>query len=438
MRFLLNVVYLIALVAISPWLLWQAITKDKYREGWGAKLWGVVPRRSGQGQCIWLHAVSVGEVSLLAPLVDELQGRCSAVELVISTTTKTGYDLARQKYPNLTVFYCPLDFSWAVRRAVRRIRPTCLVLVELEIWPNLIDAVSRFGAQTAVVNGRLSRQSFRGYRRIRAVMRRVLAKLAWIAVQNEEYAERFRSLGASAEQLVITGSLKYDGAETSRTNALTMRLATLAGIGVDDVVLLAGSTQPPEEQLALETFRILKDEFPRLRLMLVPRHPHRFDSVAELLDRSGLCWQRRSRLETGGASPDARILLVDSVGELHGWWGTASIAFVGGSLGQRGGQNMIEPAAYGAAVCFGPNTRNFRDVVEALLACDGALVVDSGAALTAFVRKCLVDPAYTEALGGRAARLVGQGLGATTRTADQLVARLGIETAKTNRRSAAA
>jgi 3-deoxy-D-manno-octulosonic-acid transferase len=182
------------------------------------------------------------------------------------------------------------------------------------------------------------------------------------------------------------------------------------------VVLLAGSTQEPEEAAAVEIFRALQPAWPQLRLVLVPRHPERFESVARLLDTSGVLWHRRTLLDQNPATPGARILLVDVVGELGAWWGTARIGFVGGSLSNRGGQNMIEPAAYGVAVCFGPNTRNFRDIVAAMLARDAAVVVRSTAEFRRFVERCLSDGAYTAALGGRAKALVAEQLGATDRT----------------------
>ncbi|MCH8047708.1 MAG: 3-deoxy-D-manno-octulosonic acid transferase [Planctomycetes bacterium] len=433
MSYLLNVLYLTLLFAASPWLLWQCWRKGKYREGFAEKLLGRVPMREGDGPCMWLHAVSVGEVNLLGPLIEALRRDAPQLEFVISTTTMTGYALAKKTYADHLVFYCPLDFSWAVRTAMRRIRPDVLVLAELELWPNLIRAAKIHGAKVAVVNGRLSERSYRGYRRLRPLIGRLLRCIDLLAVQNACYAERFERLGASPGSLHVTGSLKFDGAETDRHNRASERLRTWAGFRPGDVVFLAGSTQEPEEALALETFRLLRDEFPQLRLVLVPRHPDRFEAVADLLRESGLPWRRRSTCATAGlsssefgtagqASSGTRqttpaILLVDTIGELSAWWGTASIAYVGGSMGRRGGQNMIEPAAYGAAVCFGPQTANFRDVVRALLAAEAAVVVHDGRELTAFVRRMITSPAIATQMGHRAQSLVQSQKGATQATA---------------------
>ena len=455
MPYLLNFIYLGLIAAAGPWLVYQAIRKGKYRQGYAQKFLGLVPRRTSNSKCIWLHAVSVGEVNLLAALIERIAQARPDWQCVVSTTTMTGMALAKKKYPKLAVFYCPLDFSWAVKAAVRRVRPDVLVLAELELWPNLIGFARRSGARVAVINGRLSERSARGYGRIRPFVARLLGRMDLVAVQDETYAKRFRGLGAPARTVQVTGSMKYDGAQTDRNNPATQELRRVAGFDDHDIVFLAGSTQEPEEAAALDTYRRLHEQWPRLRLVLVPRHPDRFAAVAKILDSSGVPWQRRTELDrenagaTAGLSssasceasgnalldkpavaPDfqqaARVLLVDVVGELGAWWGTAQIAFVGGSMGSRGGQNMIEPAAYGAAVSFGPNTRNFRDVVTALLDQRAAVVVENGSELTDFVRRCLEDTSLRDALGDRARQLVARQLGATDRTLELLVA-LGSE-----------
>lgn len=435
MPYLLNLLYLALLVVIAPWLVYQSLRTGKYRQGWRHKLLGQVPERSGDAFCVWLHAVSVGEVNLLEPLIRELARRNPDWQFVISTTTQTGYALACKKHSELTVFYCPLDFTWAVRRAMRRIRPQLFLLAELELWPNLLWAARRHGVRVAVVNGRLSEHSFRGYRRVRGLMRRWLKQIDLVLAQTPEYAQRFIDLGADPSAVTVTGSIKFDGARSDRNNPLTVRLRQLAGFAEDEVVWLAGSTQEPEEAIAIRVFQRLAAEHPRLRLVLVPRHPERFDGVARLLEQSGLTWRRRSELtepalppvETGaesglsaGTQKTRPALLVDTVGELGGWWGTAQLAFVGGSLGNRGGQNMIEPAAYGAAVCFGPNTRNFRDVVAALLQREAAVVVADEDELYAFLQHCLADPEQATSLGQRARDFVASQQGATAATAEQL------------------
>ncbi len=257
MAYLLDAFYVLALLLASPWLAWRSLRTGRYREGFGAKLLGLVPQRSGSRPCVWLHAVSVGEVNLLGTLLAELAGERPDWQCVVSTTTKTGYALARRLYPELTVFYCPLDFSWAVRRAIRRIRPTLLVLAELELWPNLVRIARDRGVRIAVINGRLSAHSFHGYRRIGWLIRPLLERISLIAAQNEEYAERFAALGARPGAVHITGSLKFDRAQSDRASPAVARLRALAGLTDDDIVFLAGSTQEPEEAIAIDVFQRL-------------------------------------------------------------------------------------------------------------------------------------------------------------------------------------
>jgi len=418
--FLLNIIYVAAIVLAFPCLLYQRLRHGKYRDGWPAKFWGLVPERMSNKPCLWLHAVSVGEVNLLEPIVKRWERLHPDWDCVISTTTQTGLQLAKKKYAPLTVFYCPLDFTWAVRRAMRRIRPTLLVLAELELWPNLISAARAHGTKVAVINGRLSQKSFQGYHRIRWLAARVLQQIDALAIQTEEYAERFCALGALPASVHVTGSIKFDGARTNRNSPEVQRLAHLAGIQPNDIVFLAGSTQAPEESLALSVFQRLAIDLPQLRLILVPRHPERFGEVAAMLDRSGVKYSRRSQLATDhwqwATESPPRVLLIDAIGELGHWWGTAQIAFVGGSLTQRGGQNMIEPAGYGAAISFGPNTWNFRDIVSLLLSHDAAVVVRDERELESFVRRCLTDSTYAAGLGRRARELVLQQQGAADRT----------------------
>ncbi|PQO36445.1 3-deoxy-D-manno-octulosonic acid transferase [Blastopirellula marina] len=420
MGWLFNVVYLGALVVAMPYFAWSTLVRGRRRGGFLQKFFGLVAVREGDEPCVWLHAVSVGEVNLLATVIGAIRRENSAVEIYITTTTHSGYELARARYDDCLVSYAPLDFSWAVKTALRRIRPQTLILAELEIWPNLITIANRSDVNIAVINGRLSEKSYQGYRRVRSILRPVLRKIDCIAVQDWTYGERFVALGAPTKRVISTGSLKFDGAETNRRNSKTLRLRRLAQIPNDAIVFLAGSTQAGEEEAALDAFQTAAERHPLLRLILVPRHPERFDEVAEMLDERGVNWSRRSSLEHSVVDPTANVLLVDTVGELGAWWGVADIAFVGGSFGRRGGQNMIEPAAYGAAVSFGPNTKNFRDIVQLLLDADAAVMVADEAGLVEFVSRSLDDPQWREALGQNAQRVVAAQLGAVQRTMEAL------------------
>lgn len=424
---LLNIFYFLALIVFSPVLLYRA-ARGKYRRGILDRFLGRVPKlepkdsREGKGTRVWFQAVSVGEVNLLRPILRELKKQAADWEVVISSTSQAGYDLACRLFPDIPVFRCPLDFTWSVRRAVRAVDPDLLVLVELELWPNLIRAAKKHGAKTAIVNGRISDQSFPSYRKIRFFLRRLFRSIDRVMSGSRESSRRFVELGLSEERLSVTGSIKFDGATGDRANEKTAALAALAGITADDQVFLAGSTQSGEEEMALASYRALAGEYPNLRLIVVPRHPERFDEVAEMLAGSGIPFARRGRLDDLSVSEEQkRVLLIDTIGELGAWWGTASIAFVGGSMGSRGGQNMLEPAAYGAAVCFGPNTRNFREIARGLLDADGARVVHDGEELTEFVRRCLSDPDFARSLGERARELVRSQKGAAESSVRELL-----------------
>jgi len=305
---------------------------------------------------------------------------------------------------------------------MNRVEPDLIVLGELELWPNLLGIAARRGIPVIVANGRMSDRSFRGYRRLGGIARKMLSQLGAVLARSEEDAARFRSLGAG--DVEVTGSMKFDGVEGDRNAAGVRELASLAGLG-DAPVFLAGSTQAPEEALAIDAFRAVSQRHPRLKLLIVPRHVERSAEIADLLESKGVRWQNRSRLETDGANPEARVLLVDTTGELSRWWGTATVAFVGGSLdGNRGGQNMLEPAAYGLPLCFGPHTWNFREEVAMLLAAGGADVVHDGRELEAFLQRALADRSWSDSLATAARSLVQANRGAVRRTAERVVERL--------------
>ena len=427
---LLNAVYLVAFVVLLPWVAWRKFSGGRpVAAPWTRFTGGIapLPRCDAGVSRIWLHGVSVGEVQLLSVLAAEIRRQAETdgrqVDCVISSSTTTGLDVAAKRFGTDHTFPCPLDFTWAVNRVLDRVRPDLLVLGELELWPNLLACVHARGIPVVVANARMSEKSAQGYGRIRPIVRRMLKKVSLVIARSQEDADRFTSFAPPEGcDVIVTGSMKFDGVKGNRQAPEVMQLRQLAGFQDDDVVFLAGSTQAPEEQLAVDAFRVAAARHPHLRLVIVPRHVERTPEIVALLDRSGVRWQLRSRLGTPvaplPADPQARALLVDTTGELGWWWGTSRIAFVGGSLdGKRGGQNMLEPAAYGAAVSFGPHTRNFRDEVRRLLAADAAVVVADGAALTEFVRQCLETEGFAAALGGRAAQLVASQRGSTAATA---------------------
>ncbi len=310
--------------------------------------------------------------------------------------------------------------------------PQQVVLVELELWPNLIRETFRRGIALALINGRISERSHRGYRRIRPLISRLLAKCDLLAVQSSTYRERLMDLGAPPQRIEVTGSVKFDGTPEAVNDVAADQLRRSFGLGPEHHVLVAGSTHGPEERHVLDTYRELKAEFPKLRLLLVPRHQERFDEVARLVQSCGFPLLRRTSTEScssgDGASANTvssglepPVLLLDTLGELSQCWRLASIAFVGGSLMKRGGQNMIEPAGCGAAVLVGPHTHNFHDVVTGLKSQGGVRVVANAQELTRTVRDCLEHPEVARQQGDAARQFVRAQRGAAVRTVQLLL-----------------
>ena len=425
MRWLLNAVYMLLLVSISPVITWRMFRHGRYRQGLAEKLLGRVDFLADGRPVVWFHAVSVGEVIQLQKVVDEFRRRTrDEFQIVISTSTDTGWELVQKRFADCQKTWFPLDFSWAVSEAIRRIRPAQVVLMELELWPNFLAECHRLDVPVSIINARMSERSHRGYGRIRFLLKPLFARLALVAAQSQTYADRLISLGASEQRTVVTGSIKFDGVETSRTNSKTENLRRIFGFKSGETVFVAGSTQGPEEQLALETWLQLRRKHSQLRLILVPRHRERFDEVAALVTSRNLPLLRRSSAQDSSqqhAETDNKpVILLDTIGELSACWGLADVAFVGGSFGNRGGQNMMEPSAYGACVLFGPNTWNFRDIVERFREAEGCVQLQSSRQLTSTVDELLNDPARRQQLGRNAQKAVLQQQGATARTAELL------------------
>ena len=426
MAYLLNILYLIGLLVVSPWLCYRALTTGKYRRGVFAKATGLVAHpllpRTKSRPTAWFHGVSVGEIHLLRQVIARFRSRHPDWQCVVSTTTDTGHDEATKCFADLPVVYWPFDFTWAIRRAFQRIQPDLLVLAEGEIWPNVLQISQRAGVKLAMVNGRISPKSARRFGRFAWLAKGLFARFDLIAAQTEEYADGYRRLGA--KNVVVTGSVKYDGTAGDRRHPRTQHLRRLLGIGANELVLVAGSTQSPEEACLIDFFQQAQTLYPNLRLILVPRQKDRFEEVAQLLEKSTIPFLRRSQLlDSPTRKPPSAlpILLVDTIGELGAVWGLADVAFVGGSLdGHRGGQNMIEPAAYGAAVVFGPHTWNFKDTVARLLDQQAAIEVPSPEELHQELSRLLGDEVARGKLGNAARRLVATQQGATERTLNAL------------------
>jgi 3-deoxy-D-manno-octulosonic-acid transferase len=427
---LLDLLYVLALVVLSPWLLWRSVRTGRYRNDLAAKLLGRVRVDHAYSRAlpvVWFHAVSVGEVNLLATLIPAFQKRRPDCRIVVSATTDTGLAEARRRFSDRDVIAWPFDFSWAVAAALDAVRPALIVLTESELWPNFLQAAGDRAIPVIAVNARMSPRSFARLKRVRGLAARFLfARVSRFAVQEQEYAERLRQLGVPRDKLAVTGSVKYDGAIPDGASEKTAQLRRLLGVSTTGgaVIWLAGSTHAPEEAIVLAVFARLRVRFPGLRLILVPRHPDRFEEVAGLVEQSRLPVVRRSRVNQPLAETPA-VTLLDTLGELGAAWGLADVGFTGGSLdGTRGGQSMIEPAGYGVPCAFGPHVWNFKDAAKRLLEVGGAVMVNDELQLEEALAKLIGDPELRARMGLAARDLVRRQQGATARTLEELDALL--------------
>ena len=431
--FFYNLALLGVLLAGSPWWLWRMATTQKYREGIPERL-GRVPKRildrdrAGRDRnepdlpVIWLHAVSVGEILAVGRLVAELDRDFRRHRVMISTTTRTGQALARERFGAGRVFYCPLDLPWAVRAYLNALQPKLLILAETEFWPNLLTGCFRRNIPVAVVNARISDRSWPRYQMLRRLWRPILGRISRVLAQTETDAARLRALGCRREVVSVAGNLKFDVRATEEAEA-TRLLKTWSP---PPRFLVAGSTLEGEEAAILAARTSLASANPALVLILAPRHPERFGAVAALLESSGVRWIRRSNWKTQPSENLAgiQVVLLDTIGELASVYSIASVALVGGSLVPAGGHNPLEPAQFAVPIVMGPHYANFRAITEDLLA-HQAIRIAPRAELAQALVDLLANPAEARAMGDRARQVFEQQAGATGRCVEAIRGLLG-------------
>jgi 3-deoxy-D-manno-octulosonic-acid transferase len=428
MYFLYSVLALAAFALLSPWFLYQAVRHRKYIGSLSQRV-GYLPVSFNMDAepSIWIHAVSVGEVLSVRPLARDLRARYPRTRVFLSTTTRTGQALARRSVPDVdAVFYFPFDFGVIVRRMLDVVRPRLFVMVETEIWPNLLRECRRRGIKTAIVNGRLSQRSYPRYRLIRAFMRRVLDDIDTFCVQSEEAGRRFIDLGANPGKVVVTGSLKFDSLELN-TPAVQARardrVLRYFRIPTTRPVLVAGSTMKGEEAAILRAFRRVRATSANTLLIIAPRHPERMPDVELLCRNEGFKTVRRTQLAID-AEPRADIVILDSIGELATIYQLATVAFVGGSLVPTGGHNILEPAVFGKPIVFGPHMENFAEIAQAFLANIAGVQVRNERELDEVLIDLMSDPVRRARLGAAARALVEANRGAKDKSLVALAALL--------------
>lgn len=373
----------------------------------------------GHQRSIWIHAVSVGEVLAAEPLVATLRERYPAHRLLLSTTTTTGQLVARQLGQAVdATFYAPLDLMPFVSRALDRVTPELLLIVDTELWPNLLRACRRRGVKTAVVNGRISDQSFRRYRIVRRFMRRVLRDLDGVCAQNQMWGSRFVDLGLPADRLTVTGSLKFDAVSPAGAeHHVGDRVLPFFEFVGEAPVIIAASTLRGEESPVLRAFGRVRQRHPNALLIIAPRHPERFEEVRQIALDRGLRVVRRSEL-TPGTDPSADVVVLDTIGELARLFQIATVVVMGGSLVPAGGHNLLEPAVFGKPIVLGPHMENFAEIVQSFTARHGAVQLSSEQELDAVLESLLDDPVRRASLGAAAQALVDANRGARRRTLD--------------------
>lgn len=355
---------------------------------------------------IWIHAVSVGEVMASVPLYEEIKKNYPSEPIVVSTVTSAGNRIALDKFgSDSIVIYLPLDLSFIVKRVARLLNPKAVLIAETEIWPNFINTLKSYGAKTILFNGRISKNSFRGYRLIAPILRGILNKFDLLLMQSKRDAEKIISLGASKDKVVVTGNLKYDAAFLKgQEDALKpLELRKRFGLTEGEKLLIAGSTHPGEEEVILRCYKGLISECPQLRLLIAPRHIERANDIVKLAKTYGFDPFLTSRLEDLGRQlrPD-EILILDAMGMLSGLYSIGEIIFVGGSLVKKGGQNPLEAARHSKAIIFGPYIYNFEDITEDLLSNQAAILVKDEKELCNSIKELLYDADKRKAVGERA------------------------------------
>ncbi|MGB2809872.1 MAG: 3-deoxy-D-manno-octulosonic acid transferase [Sedimentisphaerales bacterium] len=423
MRILIDFVYLLAAAAYSPILIYRAIRHKRYRAGWNQRL-GIINRKFPEKKCIWLHAVSVGEVNAAKTIIEELKNTFLDFEIVISTTTDTGFARATNIFgEKFKVFYFPLDFSFIMLRAFRRIRPSICLLMEQEVWPNFLHFARQSDVPVVVVNGRISDKAFARYEKLKMISKIIYRKVTLILAQTDEYAQRFITIGTPEDKVIVTGSLKYDTAQITDKVKGADTLAAQLNIG-DERLWVAGATGPGEEKILLDVFKDLtaQQQFKDLRLTIVPRKPERFDEVAQLIKDAGFDFVRYSDIKNTDAKCPVKtpVILGDTMGDLRKFYSLAAIIFVGRSLVPMGGSDMMEAAALGKPTIFGPHAFNFRQAVDALLEDEGAVMVKDEQDLLQTIQKCLSEPDFAQKIAHNGQQVIKKNQGATKKTIEQI------------------
>ncbi|MFH1867454.1 MAG: 3-deoxy-D-manno-octulosonic acid transferase [Candidatus Omnitrophota bacterium] len=418
----MGIIYNIIFIIFSFFYIPVFLIKKKKRHGIGLRF-GIYPEdlisKLRERKNIWIHAVSVGETMAVSSLITKLRSRFPGYRLVITTVTETGNSVARKlAAEDDIVLFLPFDVTFIIRKAMRYIRPSLLIIVETELWPNLIREASRNQVATILINGRISEGSFKGYACVRFMIAPVLRGIDLLLMQTDVDRDRIIFLGADESRVKISGNLKFDSISSAGLSEQKKKeLNSLLNIKEGEELLVAGSTHAGEEEAVIKAFKNLKDQFDSLRLLIAPRHIERIPDIEKLIENYGCKPVRISKLSTSTIcdmrNAKYEIFILDTIGQLKDFYSIAKVVFVGGSLVKKGGQNFIEPALFSKPIVFGPYTFNFRDITEMFLKNEAALMANDGLSLKKALERLLLNPGLCKDMGERAKNIVEANKGAT-------------------------
>ena len=424
--FLYNIALFIVACLALPYYVLKMVLTGKYRRSLGAKFGMTAderfPAMEGMPR-IWIHAVSVGEVTAAVPIVAALRAELPGACIVLSTSTETGQDMARSLAKEATaIIYYPLDIPFVVRKVIKRVNPDVFVMTETELWPNFLYTCKEMKIKVVMVNGRISPRSFRRYFLSRFFWKRVLAFVDHVGVISDVDGERILALGLSPERMEIMGNAKYDGLAAKVSPALQEEISLRLNIAPEEHVFVAGSTHEGEESVVLDVYRRLLPDYPTMKLILIPRHVERGAAVREIVARSGFADViTLSAINGGQVRRSERIIIVDVIGELFKIYSLATVVFCGGSLVPRGGQNILEPAAWGKVVFHGPSMEDFLSEKNILAGIGAGITVNNGEELLVGIRKMLSQPALLREKGEAARNAIIANRGAAKRYAKLII-----------------
>ena len=429
MYLLYSLLLTIAILALLPVFLIAALRHGKYVAGLRQRLGDVPPVDTNGRAVVWLHCVSVGETQAARPLARTLLERYPACALVVSTTTLTGQKLAHEIFGDeaTAIFYFPFDWAWSVRRSLNKIKPSLVLVLETELWPRFLRECRRVNVPVALVNGRISEQSFKGYRRLGRFIKSVVGNLTLAIMQTEADAARIRSLGLAPERIKVAGNVKFDADLTTNNQPFTLELRERFKFNDERPLIVAASTHAPEEFVMLDALRQIcaANNQLRPRLLIAPRHPERFAEVASLIESSNFSWVRRSNVPSV-RDHSCDVILLDSIGELRGVYPLAHLVFVGGSIARTGGHNVLEPAAAAKCIITGAHTFNFSSIMrdflerEALIQLPALGEAQAASVLAQLFRELLNDDDRRSRIGERARAALEESRGATAQTIELL------------------